>query len=257
MVSRNHPATNSQMPSVFTATTFPTDKLNFGKHKPNPNGGFNIELSIGPSNSDEILLQTPKMRCPFGISTDKTNPFKKSLDISFQGIEANDNIKAFRKIVESIDNLAIDYAHKNSKAFFKQEYSREVISAYYSSNIKLSKKEQYSDTFKFKILFMKPNPEKNLPNGKYITSFWDPKGDEKNQNYLDKGDSVTALIKPQMLWVANRSFGITWVCTQVRVHKQQKTSGYAFKKTDDSDKEDFEEEEIEVTDDEEEVEVDA
>jgi len=61
-----------------------------------------------------------------------------------------------------------------------------------------------------------------------------------------------------MLWVANRSFGITWVCTQVRVHKQQKSSGYAFKKTDESDKEeDFEEseEEVEVTDDE--VEVDA
>jgi hypothetical protein len=50
-----------------------------------------------------------------------------------------------------------------------------------------------------------------------------------------------------MLWVANRSFGITWVCTQVRVHKQVKSSGYAFKKIED-DKSDDEEsgEEIEV-----------
>jgi hypothetical protein len=158
-----------------------------------------------------------------------------------------------------MDNLTIDYAVKNSKTFFKKELTRDVIAEYYYSGIKVSKKEQYSDTFKFKLLFMKPNPEKNLPNGKYITSFWDPKGDEKNENYLDKGDSVTALIKPQMLWVANRSFGITWVCTQVCIHKQQKVSGFSFKKTDDTDdeaeiaSEEAEEEEYE----EEEVEVDA
>ena len=109
--------------------------------------------------------------------------------------------------------------------------------------------------FKFKILFLKPNPDKNLPNGKFITSFWNPNGGEENENYLDKGDSVTALIKPQMLWVANRSFGITWVCTQVRVHKQQKTSGYAFKKTEEDDQEEIvsEESEEEMVEVEEEV----
>jgi hypothetical protein len=245
------------MPSVLTATTFDVNTITFGKHKPNTNGGYNIELTVGDS-TNETLLQTPKMRAPFGISTDKTNPFKKSLDVSFQGQESSESIKALRTLVEKMDNVTIDYAVKNSKTFFKKELTRDVIAEYYYSGIKLSKKEQYSDTFKFKLLFMKPNPEKNLPNGKYLTSFWDPKGEEKNENYLDKGDSVTALIKPQMLWVANRSFGITWVCTQVRVQKQQKSSGYAFKKTEDSDKEDFEEdeEEIEVTDDEE-VEVDA
>ena len=245
------------MASVLTASNFKIDTISFGKHKPNTNGGYNIELTVG-NGSEEILIQTPKMRAPFGISTDKTNPFKKSLDISFQGQESSESIKALRVLIEKMDSVTIDYALKNSKTFFKKELTRDVIAEYYYSGIKISKKEQYSDTFKFKILFMKPNPDKNLPNGKYITSFWDPKGDEKNENYLDKGDSVTALIKPQMLWVANRSFGITWVCTQVRVHKQQKTSGYAFKKTDDSDKEeDFDEEEVEVTDDEEEVEVDA
>jgi len=245
------------MPSVLTATTFDVNTVTFGKHKPNTNGGYNIELTVGDS-TNETLLQTPKMRAPFGISTDKTNPFKKSLDVSFQGHETSESIKALRTLIEKMDSITIDYALKNSKTFFKKDLTRDVIAEYYYSGIKLSKKEQYSDTFKFKLLFMKPNPEKNLPNGKYLTSFWDPKGEEKNENYLDKGDSVTALIKPQMLWVANRSFGITWVCTQVRVHKQQKSSGYAFKKTEDSDKEEFEEEEeeIEVTDDEE-VEVDA
>lgn len=242
------------MPSVLTATSFSVDSVTFGKHKPNTNGGYNIEISVGESTNDETVIQTPKMRSPFGISTDKTNPFKKSLDISFQGIETSKGIKAFRDLVEKVDAHVVDYALKNSKAFFGKELTREVIAAYYNSNIKASKKEQYADTFKFKLLFLKPNPEKNYPNGKYITTFWDNNGKQENENYLDKGDYITALIKPQMLWVANKSFGVTWVSTQVRVQKQQKSSGYAFKKTEDDDEESTEE--VEVEESEEEVEVD-
>jgi hypothetical protein len=249
--------------SVVTASNFEVKNIKFGKHKPNANGGYNIELSIGDSSS-ECLIQTPKMRAPFGITTDKTNPFKKALDVSFQELDAKSGIKAFRELVEQVDKLTIDYAMQNCKTFFKKELSREIVSDYYYSGIKISKKEQYSDTFKMKLLFLKPNPEKNLPNGKYLSTFWDPKGKEQNENYLDKGDSVVCLLKPQMLWVANRSFGITWVCTQLRVHKQVKISGYAFKKTDeDADEPDEElveesdEEVIEVEESEEEVEVDG
>ena len=252
------------MPSVLTSTNFDVNTITFGKHKPNTNGGYNIELTIGDS-TNETLLQTPKMRAPFGIGTDKTNPFKKSLDISFNGEDTSPSIKAFRTLMDKMDSLAIEYALKNSKTFFnsKKELTRDIIEEYYCSGIKRSKKEEYADTFRFKLLFMKPNPDKNLPNGKYLTLFWDPKGDEKNENFLDKGDSVNALIKPQSFWVSNKQFGITWVCTQLRVHKQQKLNGYAFKKTDDEDETgtfESEEETIEVEEDEEEeveVEVDA
>ncbi len=221
-------------------------------------------MSVGDTSS-ESLLQTPKMKTPFGISTDKTNPFKKALDVSFQGSDTSASIKSFRELVEGVDKMVIDYAMKNCKTFFKKELSREIVTDYYYSGIKLSKKEQYSDTFKMKLLFLKPNPEKNLPNGKYLTTFWNPKGAEQNESYLDKGDSVKCLLKPQMLWVANRMFGVTWVCTQICVHKQAKTSGFAFKKTADDDADDAEEvsaseeevsdaeeetEEVEVTDDE-------
>ncbi len=230
------------MPSVVTSSNFNTDEIVFGKHKPNVNGGYNIELTIG-DKSNEILIQTPKMRAPFGISTDKTNPFKKSLDVSFQGIDINQNIKSFRDMIEKVDNMVIDYAMSNCKTFFKKDLTRDVVSEYYYSGIKISKKEQYSDTFKFKLLFLKPNPEKNLPDGKYITSFWSQgskssEGIEQQYTFVDKGDYVVGLIKPQMLWVANRSFGITWVCTQLRIHKQAKTSGYAFKKVDSETEED-------------------
>ena len=117
------------MPSVLTATTFSVESITFGKHKPNTNGGYNIEISVGDTNN-ETLIQTPKMRAPFGIATDKTNPFKKSLDTSFQGMESNTSIKSFRTLVEKIDAMTIDYALKNSETFFKKKLTREVIAEY-------------------------------------------------------------------------------------------------------------------------------
>jgi hypothetical protein len=224
------------MASVLTASNFKIDIINFGKHKPNTNGGYNIDLTLG-NGTEENLIQTPKMKTPFGISTDKTNPFKKSLDLSFQGSDTNPAMQAFREMIEKVDALAIDYALKNSKTFFKKDLSRDIISEYYNSGIKISSKEQYSDTFKMRLLFLKPNPDKGFPNGKYISTYWDPKGVEQNDSFLDKWDSVKCLIKPQMLWVANKGFGIQWVCTQVCVYKQQKVTGFSFKKTGDSDDE--------------------
>lgn len=251
----------TQMASVLTASTFKIDAINFGKHKPNINGGYNIDLTLGNGN-EEILIQTPKMKTPFGLSSDKTNPFKKSLDMSFQGSETNPSMQAFRQMIEAVDKLVVDYAQKNSKSFFKKDLSTDIIREYYNSGIKISSKEQYADTFKTRVLFLKPNPEKGYADGKYITTFWDPKGAEQNAVYLDKWDCVKCLIKPQMLWVANKGFGVQWVCTQVCVFKQQKTTGFAFKKTEDDDEADetivSEEEEVEVEEDEdEEVEVDA
>ena len=243
------------MPStvVLTSTTFKIENnVTFGKHKPNANGGYDIELTIG-DGVDDIVLQTPKMRSPFGLSTDKTNPFKKSLDISFQGIETNDSIKSFRTLVETMDDTAIDYAVKNSEAFFKKKLSREVIAEYYCSGIKKSKKEQYADTFKFKLPFWRPNPEKNLPDGKFNVLFWDSKQKAQNSAYLDKGDCVSAIIKPKSIWVGNRGFGIIWNCSQVMIYKQNKNSKFAFVKTEESETE----EELSESEEEVEVEVDA
>jgi hypothetical protein len=245
-------------PMVYIPTDYPVEKLTYGKNKPNANGGFNIELSIG-DNTSESLLQTPRMRAPFGISTNKNNLFKKELDISFQGMESNESIKKLRSIIETIDQKAIDYVFGNSKTFFKKELSREVIAEYYTSAIKLSKKEQYADTFKMKLLFLKPDADKGYPDGKFRTTFWNSKGEEQTDNYLDKGDTISCLVKPQMMWVANKQFGITWVCTQVKIVKQPKVSGYAFKKTDDEDAEpkelsseesEFETEEVEESEEE-------
>ena len=41
-----------------------------------------------------------------------------------------------------------------------------------------------------KLLFLKPTPEKGIPDGKYLTTFWNHKGVEQESTYIDKGDTV-------------------------------------------------------------------
>ena len=245
------------MATVYTATEFPYEDIIFGKHKPNGNGGVNIEIKFSNVGDNEVLMQTPKLRIPFGISTDKTNPHKKTLDFSLQGEDENPAIQSFRKSL-------IDYAASNSEKFFKKKLSKEVVKEFFCSVIKISSNPNYADTVKCKLVYYKPNPEKGRPDGEFKTSFWSQKQEQQDSTYCEKGDSVVCLIKPGLFWVANRKFGCTWQAEQVRIHKIKKNNQYAFKdvgedpedkdKIEDDSEEEDEEYEEEVGEEEEEEE---
>ncbi len=223
------------MPSIVTAAEFPIDSISFGKHKPNQNSGYDIELTFGNLPKD-FLLQTPRMKCPFGLSVSKHDPNKRMIDLSFQGIESSDDIKRFHDVLTKIDEAILEYVCKNSKTFFKKEMSREFLSESCFKSVRVSAKEQYADTIRCKILYRKPDPVKETP-GKFITTFWNTKREEQPETYLEKWDNVSCLLRPSGIWVANKSFGISWSAIQVQVKKQEKTTGFAFKKTEESDDE--------------------
>ena len=236
------------MPSVCISASYPHDDVNFGKPKANNNGGYNVEVSIGDSD-DSTLLQTPRMRCPFGISTNRNNENRKDLDLSFNGMDTNKSFKDFYDCIKKFDTKAIDFACENSKLFFKKELDRAVITEFYMSGIKKSNNPNYADTFKIKLPYLGPNPEKNRADGKYLVSFWNTEQEEVNATELDKGDSASVLVQPGLFWVANKQFGVTWSGSQVRVHKRKVMKNYAFKDTPD-DKEASEEEEVEYAEEE-------
>ena len=253
------------MANVYTAADFPTEDIVFGKHKPSSTGGVNIEIKFGENGDNETLMQTPKLRIPFGISTDKNNPFKKTLDFSLQGEDTNPAIKAFRESVMNYEEKIVDYAVANSEKFFKKKLSKEVVMEFFRSAIKTSSNPNYSDTFKCKLVYYKPNPEKGRPDGEYKTSFWSTKADKMKADDCEKGDSVVCLIRPGLFWVANRMFGCTWQAEQVRIHKIKKMNAYSFKDVgedpadpdaiDDDTDEEEEYEEVEEEEEEEEGEV--
>jgi hypothetical protein len=235
---------------TFDATTFDASVITFGKHNPDQNGGYNIKLGMGDSQS-EIIIQTPKMKTPFGLSTDPKNPFKKSVSISFDEIDTKSSVKSFKDMIEAIDEYVINYAIKNMNTFFKSSnpknpITEETVRGYFCSNIKYPQNEKYFPTFRSKVLYFPPNAEKNLAE-KYTTVFWNRKLEEQTFEHLDKGDSAVLLIKPKTLWVKAKLFGVTYDCIQVKVYKKTKVSGYLFQKTaDESDDEEETEPEPEV-----------
>ena len=97
-------------------------------------------------NSDKIILQTPKMSVPFGISrwrdpsADDSNGDSFRLGLSFYGEENNEDIHTFKKNLEQFDDMIKQKIKENSKEWLnKSTVSMEVIEdAYYVPNVKLS-----------------------------------------------------------------------------------------------------------------------
>ena len=97
-------------------------------------------------NSDKIILQTPKMSVPFGISrwrdpsADDSNGDSFRLGLSFYGEENNADIHAFKKNLTQFDDMIKQKIKENSKEWLnKSTVSMEVIEdAYYVPNVKLS-----------------------------------------------------------------------------------------------------------------------
>jgi hypothetical protein len=97
-------------------------------------------------NSDKIILQTPKMNIPFGISRwrepnaddNKGDSFR--LGLSFYGEENNNDIREFKKNLSQFDDMIVQKIKENSKEWLnKPNVSMEVIQdAYYVPNIKSS-----------------------------------------------------------------------------------------------------------------------
>ena len=64
-----------------------------------------------------MVVQTPYMEVPFGISKyDKGDYPKYSLELSFQGMEDNKDIKCLYDKLSEIDNKLVDDGVKNSKS---------------------------------------------------------------------------------------------------------------------------------------------
>lgn len=97
-------------------------------------------------NSGKILLQTPKMNVPFGLSrwhdsdANDTSGDSFKLPLSFYGESDNSEIKKFKENMEHFDNIIKHTIQKNSKEWLgKPNVSMEAIeSAFYSPNVKLS-----------------------------------------------------------------------------------------------------------------------
>jgi hypothetical protein len=196
-------------------------------------------------NKSPIVLQTPEMVAPYGVSNWNDN--KHTLDLSFKGKETRENLNTFFEKMVALDKKLVQDGLQNSMTWLKKTYKTvDAVEALYTPMVKYAKDkntgeitDKYPPTFKLKIPFS---------NNAFQCQVYDTKRQPIDiKQLIDtnafKGAKVTAIIQCLGIWVAGGKFGCSWKVLQMRVSPPQTIKGYAFKeleddKADDSDIED-------------------
>jgi hypothetical protein len=213
--------------------SFSASSLSVSAIKVRDNGSKSAYMNYG---GNKLRLQVGSLSCPYGMKDssmfDKTPgaPVKYSVDLSLRGYDDPESPKvvSIYKALNTLDDWMIDYAVKNSRAWFKQDFTRDVIKAFYTPCVKFSKDKDgnlkpYPPTLKVAL---------RQENGKFDVLVYDINKKALHipmQDLLVKGAQTTMLIECTGVWFAGSKFGLSWKAVQIRVDRvPESIRDYAF-----------------------------
>jgi len=217
------------MSSIALPTTFDVSRVTVTAPKVNEKTG--AKSSYLNYNGEKLIMQTAReMVLPFGLSIyDKNGTPEYSVELSFRGADSRDDLNAYQKTLEAIDNKMIELGVKNSRQWFKSELNEQVVRAFYTPTLKLSKDKEgnplpYPPTTKAKLRKM---------NGDFEAKFYDEAGVPYRglslEEMLVKGATVTGLLECTGVWFAGSKFGLTWKVKQMIIHHlPERIKDFAF-----------------------------
>jgi hypothetical protein len=212
---------------IIVAKNFDANYVSYGEVKKNPKTqGKSIYINYGgPGKS--IILQTPEMRCPFGINKwagENGAPDKYDINLSFDGRNVEGPVKTFFEVLNSLDEKLVDDTMVNAKKWFGKPFpNREVVDALYSKTVRYSKdKETGEISTKYEPTFKATLPMKE---GKFDVTVWDHQSrTELNlEDIIESGSSRGAQIKLLVsltgVWIVGNKFGLTWKVKQMIINR--------------------------------------
>jgi hypothetical protein len=216
--------------SIVTATSFNPKKITISPLKTLQSGAKQAYLNY---DRERLVMQSAvSMKVPFGLNiADQFGPVQYSLNLSFAGADQNPDIKQFMEAIQRLDDAMIEEGVKNSKAWFKSDMSKEVISAFYNPSLKISKDKDGKDAG------YPPNMKIKLRqvDGQFTAKFYDVNrkpydlNEHPVQDLLAKGVQVTVIMECTGVWFATPKYGLTWVAKQILIHDlPKKVSDFAF-----------------------------
>lgn len=202
----------------------PIEEIEYYQPKQNTYGGSMIGVF---HNKSKIVMQIPKSKVPFGVNsltTDK-NEVKKSIDISFYGMENNPSQREFRKWIEDLDEKHKETAIARSELWFKKKHSASVITELYKPLLN-DKSKTYPATIRFKI----PTDEY----GNFTGDVYDSLSKQRiSLDDIKKGCYVSLIVEAQPMWFLSKQFGMTFKVQSIKVFQPQvQHSEYAFRDDD-------------------------
>ena len=216
------------MSDIIKAAEFDASNVTYGELKKNPKTqGKSIYINYGgPGKS--IILQTPEMRCPFGINKwagENGAPDKYDINLSFDGRNVDGPVKAFFEVLNSLDDKLVDDTMLNAKKWFGKPFpNREVVEALYSKTVRYSKdKETGEISTKYEPTFKATLPMKE---GKFDVTVWDHQTprkeldlDEIIESGSSRGAQVKLLVSLTGVWIVGNKFGLTWKVKQMIINR--------------------------------------
>lgn len=223
--------------SIILPKSFDSKLIRYNAPRQLDSGARSIFVTYG-ENKAQLLLQTPMMEAPFGISCWQDSG-KYSLDLSFRGRETNDKLDVFFRKLEALDGQLVSDAMDNSLAWFKKKYpNEEVLRALYTPSIKYAKDRDTGEiTDRFPPTFKTSLPQKD---GQFQVKCYNSAqqpidvADILAREDKGKGMRVQAIVQLS-LWVAGGKFGGTWKVKQLQVNEATSLPSYAFIKDGDED----------------------
>jgi hypothetical protein len=219
---------NFNMDSIILPSALNVDAMTYGSVKTNDNGGKSIYVSL---NSSPIIIQTPEMFAPFGMSkwdNDKAGTVKYTMDLSFKDVANRPSLKTFFDKISEFDEKLINDGTVNQFEWLKKKgVSKDTIKELYTSMIKYPIDKvtgeisgKYPPTFKLSIPFRDNHFQCEVYN--------------ENREVIDineietKGAKVTAIIQCLGIWSAGGKYGCSWKCIQMKVRSPKAIKGFAF-----------------------------
>jgi hypothetical protein len=193
-------------------------------------------------NDKRILYQTPRMRCPFGLSgySYEGQPPKYTIQASFD--DSDDAHKQMKKQIEKLDKLIVETATKEKwmkGPKDKKSPSAEVVLSMYKSYITDADKEKgYPASFKVAVSQNKKvivdevtgkKVEEFIPDS-FRMGVYDTDKNKITSNFEEviNPKCYAELLLKCNIWVGPKQFGCKWIVEQVKVEKSTEKQGYGF-----------------------------
>jgi hypothetical protein len=214
------------MAPIYTAKTFEPASIHFGPVEKNKMGGKFIPLTNEHGAKTKVTLQFPTMHLPFGLSgyreKPEDEPTSYSADLSFRGLDENQNVKTILDKMNALDQHLIDAAHANSVAWFGKQKSRELLEDTYRKLTKVDPSGKYAPMLKAKITMLGDKPNVQI---------FDTDKSSIGIDDVPRGSSVKVIAEIASVWQvgAGTLWGVTWRAVQILVvEKPNKLSEFAF-----------------------------
>ena len=219
--------------TILLPNEFESENVVFLPPKVNKLGGKSVLMNYKDGEkSSPYILQTCRVRVPFGIDQNKQDNGGVKYHISFSlanDSTENEQLKTFTKNIRDVDDMAKQFP-QNNESWFDNKLKPDIVEEFYKSAEKFPKDSKWPSTLKAKL----PFDRKGVPQfvlydeNKKPIDILDSDGN-MNTDCIPKGSEAVFLLQPTGVWfVGKTQYGVAYKVVQGKIYKGNKLTGYSI-----------------------------